>query len=216
MKQLSIEEIVAAAVKAATDAAVSGIDEKIKAAVQLGVVIGATSGAEAGAAAAIRAAERERQQYRKELYDKRYHNTKLLLKHYRALNEHYKHAVFDTNSAEVEDPSFSEIMHAMNSTIADDTLYIESIKQSTVRTKIIMAHVNRMLEIYRTMCYDSGKQEDERRWKAVYRTYISAGQANAEEIAADLGINKRTVYKYIDTSVSDLTVLFFGIGGLEI
>ena len=211
---LSVEEIIKQAVKATADSLTIDIDSKIEAAVQLGITIGAQAGAQVGARAAMRAAEAERQQYRKEFYDKRYHNTKLLLKHYRALNEHYKHAVFDTSTAEEEDPSFAAIMHAMNSTIADDLLYIESIKQSVTRTKIIMAHVNTMLDIYKTMCLTSGKEESERHWRVIDSYYISDNRKSAEEIADAEHINKRTVYKDIDSSIGDLTALFFGVAGI--
>ncbi len=210
-----LAEIISITVEKAMNLAFSDIEEKIHTAVQLGASIGATTGAEAGAQAALRAAERERNKYSKQLYDARYHNTKLLLKHYRALNAHYKHAVFNMNTAEAEDKSFGEIMAIMNSTIADETLYIESIKQSVVRTKIIMAHVNRMLEIYEGICNAKGKADDLRHWCVLYDLYISDTAMTAEEIAEREKIDKRTVYKDINAAATELTMLLFGVAGLE-
>lgn len=210
-----LAEIISTTVEQAMNLALTDIEEKIHTAVQLGASIGAKTGAEAGAQAAMRAAERERKKYSKQLYDARYHNTKLLLKHYRALDAHYKHAVFNMNTAEAEDKSFSEIMAIMNSTIADETLYIESIKQSVVRTKIIMVHVNRMLEIYEGICNATGKDTDTRRWRVLYDLYIRGVAISAEDIALREGIDKRTVYKDINSAANDLTMLFFGVDGLN-
>lgn len=210
-----LENILSEAVSKAVNLAFDNIEEKIHEAIQLGASIGAASGAEAGAAAAMRAAEKERNKYRKQIYDARFHNTKLLLKNYRALNAHYKHAVFDMNTAGMDSKTFSEIMAAMNSTIADETLYIESIKQSVVRTKIIMTHVNRMLEVYKILCEKSGRWEDSRHWRVLEKLYLCEQPMSADEISAEENIDKRTVYKDIDAAATDLTALFFGVSALE-
>ena len=215
MKREELDDILGAVVSKAIEAAMSGVEGKIQAAIHLGASIGATAGAEAGAQAAIRAAERERHRYRQAMYDARYHNTKLLLKNYRALNAHYKHAVFDMQTGEAENASFAEIMAAMNSTIADEALYIESIKESVVRTKIIMTHVNRMIEVYKELCEHSERTEDKRHWRVLYTMYITDEPLSAEEIAAQESIDKRTVYKDIDAAATDLTTLFFGVGALN-
>ena len=207
--------LINAAVAAAVEACMRGIDEKIKEAVNLGVTIGAAAGAEIGAKAAVRAVERERKAYKKVQYDRRFHNTKLLLRHYRTLNEHYKNAIFDTETAREESDDFVEIMELMNGTLGDEELYVESIKQSVLRTKVIMAHVNKMLEIYEGICERSTRSDDARHWRVLRAIYLADEATPAMEVAAQENIDKRTVYKDIDAAVQDLTVLFFGIGGLE-
>lgn len=207
--------LIEAAVTAAVEACMRGIDEKIQEAVNLGVTIGAAAGAEVGAAAAVKAVERERKKFKDIQRDKRLHNTKLLLRHYRTLNQHYHNAVFDVQSAEEADEDFADIMQAMNSTIADEQLYVESIKQSCVRTKVIMAHVNRMLDIYKVMCRESSRPEDKRHWRILYAMYISEKGTTAGALAEKEHIDKRTVYKDIDICITDLTTLLFGIGGIE-
>ena len=213
--EFDIKGIISAAVTAAHEACMAGIDEKIQEAVNLGVTIGAAAGAEVGAAAAIRAVERERARQRKRQYDKRFHNTKLLLRHYRTLNEHYRNAVFDVQSAEDSDEDFAEIMQAMNSTITDEELYVESIKQSVIRTKVIMAHVNKMLDIYKIMCERSHRIDDKRHWRVLEALYINDTGTTAGALAEREHIDKRTVYKDIDVCIADLTTLLFGIGGIE-
>lgn len=210
-----IQRIISAAIAAACESCMKGIDEKIQEAVNLGATIGAAAGAEVGAAAAVRAVERERKRIKSIQYDKRFHNTKLLLRHYRTLNEHYKNAVFDVHSAQASDEDFAEIMQAMNSNISDEDLYVESIKQSVVRTKVIMAHVNKMLEIYKIMCDKSNRASDKRHWRVLEGLYLDDAGSTAGALAEKEHIDKRTIYKDIDVCIADLTVLFFGIEGIE-
>ena len=215
MSKNETEKLINAAVETAVAACLQGIDEKINAAIDLGVAIGAATGAEIGAKAAVRAVERERKNFRKKQHDMRFHNTKLLLRHYRTLNEHYKNAIFDSDTAKEESKEFSEIMELMNGTLVDEDVYIESIKQSAMRTKVIMAHVNKMLEIYENICQRSARRDDGRHWRVVKAIYLDDVATTATEVAAAENIDKRTVYKDIDVAVADLTVLFFGIGGIE-
>lgn len=218
-----MQAYIEAAVEAAYAAGIQGVEKKVQEAVNLGIAIGvqigaeicAKAGAEAGAAAAVKAIEKERKKAKKQQYDWRYRNTKLLLRHYRALNDHYKHAIFDKERAAEEYESFTDIMEAMNVNISDEALYIESIKRSCARTKIIMSHVNKMLECYEIMCSKSRRKSDARRWRIIDGIYISDIAMTAEELAKQEGVDKRTVYRDVDLCISDLTVLFFGIEGIE-
>lgn len=222
MEKDDIKEIIEAAVYAAYDAGIKGMDEKLQEAINLGVTIGtkigieigAVKGAEAGAAAAVKAVEKERKKIKKQQYDSRLYNTKLLLRHYRTLNEHYHNAVYDADRAE-GDETFAEIMQNLNVSAESEEVYIESIKQSCVRTKVIMAHVNKMLGIYKIMCMQSARAEDARHWRALEAVYISKQAATVAEVAMQENINKRTVYKDIDICIADLTALFFGIDGVK-
>lgn len=214
-KKDETQALIEAAISAAVEASMRGIDEKLQEAINLGVTIGAAAGAEIGATAAVKAVERERKKFKKQQHDRRFHNTKLLLRHYRTLNEHYKHAVFDIGAAENADEDFADIMQAMSSSISDEDLYVESIKQSCLRTKIIMAHVNKMLDIYKIMCEQSDRRDDARHWRVLEAIYISEEASTAGAVAQQEHIDKRTVYKDIDACVNDLTTLLFGIGGVE-
>ena len=215
MNNADIEKMVQAAVNVALESKLNSVEEKIQAATNLGATVGAKVGAEVGAAAAIRAMEQEQENFRKKKLDRKLHNTKLLLKNYRALQAHYENAVFDVNSAEEKSEEFSDIMNRMNGSAYDDVLYIESIKQSYLRTKIIMAHVKKMLDIYEAACKKDGKPESERRWRVLCKLYLNPQAEDVEAIASSEGIVERTVYKDIDVCVGDLSTLFFGIGALE-
>lgn len=206
--------LIEAAVTAAVEASMRGLDEKLQAAVNLGVTIGAAAGAEVGAKAAVKAVERERRAYRKKQYDWKYQNTKLLLRNYRRLNAYYDNAIFSIEDATEADVSFEDIMRSMGRP-ADEEIFVESIQKNYLATRIIMTHVNKMLECYEVMCERSNRQDDKRHWRVLEGLYLSENYTTAEQIAKQEHIDKRTVYKDIDVCAADLTALFFGVGGIE-
>lgn len=213
-KQEEVKALIEAAVTAAVEASMRGMDEKLQAAVNLGVTVGAAAGAEVGAKAAVKAVERERKAYRKRQYDWKYQNTKLLLRNYRRLNAYYQNAIFSIEDAEEADESFEDIMRSMGRP-ADEEIFVESIQKNYLATRIIMTHVNKMLECYQIMCERSNRQDDKRHWRVLEEMYLSENYTTAEQIARQEHIDKRTVYKDIDVCAADLTALFFGVGGIE-
>lgn len=210
-----LTQIIQTAVLAAFEVANRNIDEKLAEAVNLGTKIGASVGAEIGAMSAVKAVEREKKKFREQQYDRRYHNTKLLLRNYRHLNEHFKNAVFDTEEAAECDETFIDIMEIMSNKGYDEEVYEKSILESSIRTKIIMTHVNRMLEIYGIMCERSDREDDKRHYRILKAMYIDDPPAPAYIIAERENVDKRTVYRDIDTAVENLTLLLFGISGID-
>lgn len=213
--ELELQNIIQTVVTAAFEVANQNIDEKLQKAVELGTKIGAAVGAEVGAKAAVKAVEREKKRVREKLYDRRYHNTKLLLQNYRHLNEHFKNAIFEIEQAEEYDETFYDIMECMNSRGYDDDIYVEGIKKSTIRTKIIMTHVNRMLDIYAVMCERSNREEDKRHYRILKALYLDDVPISAQAVAQQENIDKRTVYRDIDAATSCLTSLLYGADGLD-
>ena len=213
-KQEEVKALIEAAVTAAVEASMRGMDEKLQAAVNLGVTVGAAAGAEVGAKAAVKAVERERKAYRKRQYDWKYQNTKLLLRNYRRLNAYYQNAIFSIEDAEEADESFEDIMRSMGRP-ADEEIFVESIQKNYLATRIIMTHVNKMLDCYQIMCERSNRQDDKRHWRVLEEMYLSENYTTAEQIARQEHIDKRTVYKDIDVCAAALTALFFGVGGIE-
>ena len=206
--------LIEASVTAAIEASMRELDEKLQAAVNLGVTIGAAAGADVGAKAAVKAVEWERKAYRKKQYDWKYQNTKLLLRNYRRLNAYYENAIFSIEDAEEADESFEDIMRNMGRP-ADEEIFVESIQKNYLATRIIMTHVNKMLDCYEIMCERSNRQDDKRHWRVLEGLYLSENYTTAEQIAKQEHIDKRTVYKDIDVCAADLTALFFGVGGIE-
>lgn len=212
--EAELQALISAAINAAVETSMQNIDNKLQVAINLGVKIGAAAGAEIGAKAAVRAIRQERKTWKQKSYDWKYHNTKLLLRNYRRLDEYYRNAVFDTSKMQEEDVNFEELMknlgHAPN-----EEMFVESIKRNYLITKIIMTHVNKMLDCYKIMCERSSRMEDKRHWRILQGLYISDDYTTAEQIAKQENIDKRTVYKDIDVCATDLTALLFGIAGIE-
>lgn len=172
-------------------------------------------GAEYGAKAAIKAVERERAKIQQQQYDWKYHNTKLLIRNYRRLNEYFNNAVFELEEAEEIDDGFEEIMRLMQNRNTTEDIFVDSIKRNYLYTRIIMTHVNKMLDVYRIMCERSQRADDARHWRVLESLYLAADYTTAEKIAQAEHIDKRTVYKDIDVCISDLTALMFGVSGIE-
>ena len=213
-KEKTVEQMIQEAVDAAAKGILEGVELKIQAAFELGASIGAAKGAEIGAQAAIEAVENEKRRYRRMRYDRQLRNTKLLLQHYRSLNSHYANAVWEEDDSEDED-SFCDMMELMNSRSYDDEEFVDSIKQSSKKTRIIMRHVNKMLKEYETMCAESSRPDDLRHWRVIKALYLSPTRTAALDVAEAERIDKRTVYKDVDAAVEDLTMLLFGIEGIE-
>lgn len=210
-----IDRRVEDAVRQAIDVGITDIEQKIQAAIEVGVQIGAAAAAEAAATAAAKVAERERKRLQRQQADKRYHDTKLLIRKYRQLNEYYQNAVFDAYGAEETDEDFEEIMRSFGVNFKDKNITADSIKRNYLVTRVVMAHVNRMLDVFQTMCERSNRPSDKRRWKILHSLYIAETPITAEELAQQENISKRAVYDIVDRCVPDLTILFFGISGLD-
>ena len=178
---------------------------------------------EKGVAAGVKAAtdriEEERKKERKGRCDRRLHNTRLLLKNYRVLKHHALDAVHTGARAnEVISENAVDILddlESMGFRKVDDRLYIESIKRSQQRTRIIIEHIDEMLRYWRIDCEQSGREEALRRYRIVVDTYISDDQMTAEELAQREHIEKRTVYKDIKAAMRPLSALIFGIDGIK-
>ena len=178
---------------------------------------------EKGVAAGVKAAtdriEEERKKERKGRYDRRLHNTRLLLKNHRVLEHHALDAVHTGARAnEVISENAVDILddlESMGFRKVDDRLYIESIKRSQQRTRIIIEHIDEMLRYWRIDCEQSGREEALRRYRIVVDTYISDDQMTAEELAQREHIEKRTVYKDIKAAMRPLSALIFGIDGIK-
>lgn len=220
--ELDIQKIIEAAVTAAHEAGTKGMDEKIQTAIDLalplgikiGAEIGSKIGAEMGASAAIEVVEMAQEKYKKKQYDWKYHNTKLLLRNYRRIKKYYDNAIFNSEDAEEADESFEEIMKDVSGA-ASEKIFVESIQKNYITTKIIMTHVDKMLECYEIMCKRSSRKDDARHWRVLEGLYIAGDHTTAEKIAKREHIDKRTVYRDVDTCVSDLTALLFGVSGIE-
>lgn len=175
----------------------------------------ARRGAEAGVSAFMATAEKQ-----KAARDKRMLNaTKVLLKKYRDFKTMADKALVDADSAEEEsdDVSLKEAIESLMQFGVDKReLDIVSNQKRVYRTRVLMAHVDVMLEAYRIRCARALNQEEQRRYRVIYALYISEQPMAAADVAEEEHIGMTTVYDTVNKAINDLSILIFGVDGIKL
>lgn len=147
--------------------------------------------------------------------DRRLHNTKLLFKNYDLLKEHCKNAIYDKNSMIADDYkeencSAIDILDSIDD--LDSTVYINAIQRSVSRTKIILAHIDRMIEVYKLLCENSSMPEEKRRWRIFWAYNFE--KHTIKDITNAENIDRSTYYRDVAATMKTISALIFGIEGL--
>lgn len=140
-------------------------------------------------------------------------NVKILLRNYRDILEHVEEAVVEAVQV-THDLSLQELLALMGS--SREKVSAETIKLNIANAKLLLNHVEKMIDVYRIICEKSKKCEEKRRFRVVYQMYFSSDKKTVEEIATAENIDISTVYKDINAASERLSVLFFGIDGLQL
>lgn len=152
-------------------------------------------------------------QYRK---TKKLRNTRILLKNYWLFKTHCEKSICRFSQT-VDSSKAIEILDIIDR--YDDKAFVSSIKQSIVRTNIILAHVDEMLKLYKVYCDMSDKPEDQRRYRALYAFYFERGEqkkyVSLAEIAEREAVDERTAQRDIRDACYKLGSLIFGIDSLD-
>ena len=143
------------------------------------------------------------------------HNADLLLRNYRMLKENLVNAVDDIQRFESELEA-DEILSMMMNKDTDESIAIQSIKRSKVRTAIIVKHIDTMLDIYQAYCQKSPDGMDMRRYEAIMDRYIREEEYTVTEIANRFFVSEKTIYRDISIGKTQLAALIFGVDGLNI
>lgn len=152
-------------------------------------------------------------------YDKRLRNTKLLLKNYREFCEHCEKAVYSTENAvkkEIKEGNNTVELFEELYNLQDDALIVTSILKSKERTKIILEHIKLCLEFYEHKAAKTKNLEMQRRYDVIKRLYINEETESYEEISEILHISTKTVDRDRRKATQELSVLLFGIDGLDL
>lgn len=166
-----------------------------------------------GAKEGVKVFEQERKKEYSKRSDKRLRNTKLLLRNYHMLREHAENSVFGRTQME---ESALDILESMMS-IYNDTLIIESIKNSATRTAIIVSHIDTMFDLYYSYCDRSTNRDiDMRRYEVIWDMYMAEEPLPVKEIAKKHHMSKENVYSDIKVAIERLTALIFGVDGLNV
>ena len=96
--------------------------------------------AKAGADAAMEHFRAEKLKEKRNRKDRRLHNTKLLIRHYRTFKEYVNNAVFERE--ESNEDALGAIEELMWEPRVTADMVVESIKRSAARTQIIINHID--------------------------------------------------------------------------
>jgi hypothetical protein len=150
----------------------------------------------------------------KSRHDKRLRNTRLLMKNYRLLKDHCENAVFDKKELmEIQGVNVVDLLDSLDCYERED--FIESIKNSVSRTQVIIAHIDKMMGVYRILCEQSSKPEEQRRHRIIKYSYIDDPEVPPAEICKLEGIDQSTYYRDKRASFESLGALIFGVDGLS-
>lgn len=164
----------------------------------------------AGANAGIDKYESELKNRQKQYRNKRYHNTKLLLRNYRMLQINAENSVFGRSQMK---ESATDILDSMMN-IYNDEVIVESIKTSATRTAIIVGHIKTMIDMYQICCERSGNEIDRRRYDIIYGLYISDPKITRKDLMTKWNISSDTTYSDEKIAIERLSALIFGVDGL--
>lgn len=142
------------------------------------------------------------------LKDKRLHNTKLLLKKYRGLSDYATNAIYST--AQLCSDGTDEVLKIMGVDLGE-RYEVDSIRNSVIITRMIMEHIDAMLDTYKERCEKSSRQEVRRRWRELDSLYLSDEAKTVQEIADQEHVSVSMVYQDLDICCEDLSSLFFGL-----
>lgn len=149
-----------------------------------------------------------KKKYAADQHDKRLRNTKLLLRNYRNFVDYNENAIYETAQLCGDDDAKLLEMIGLDTS---ETRRVESIRSNVVRTRMIMEHIQEMLEVYKKRCGNSKKPEVNRRWRVLEALYLSEESKEPHEIAELEHISISQVYQDVNNATEDLSKLFFGL-----
>lgn len=163
--------------------------------------------AEKGVSKYIRALEgRQRRES-----DRMLHNTKLLLENYTKFKAYIAKAVQSLSDVEGigEAVQNEDILRIFG--LRDEDTRIQSVQRSVATMTLLMAHVDRMLTVYKEDCEGSTSAAVRRRWDVIERMYLREKKMTSGQIAAEFHLDPRGVREDARLAREDLKALLFGI-----
>lgn len=136
--------------------------------------------------------------------DKYFRNVKKLLKNYRKLKAY-------SGSMQNLINRFESLQEAFGFGEVEFPVSLSKHKNKTV---IFMEYVDSNLEVYRKLC-ENGTKDEQQRWEILFDMYLSEQKYTADEITEKYFLTKSKPYKEVNKACRTLVILFFGIDGLE-
>ena len=142
--------------------------------------------------------------------------TKKLLENYTKLKDYAEQAVVTLEQAEEVDETLvnMDVLTKFKLFEEDKTLHRQLRGVNAV--KFIMAHVDRMLEVYKSNCLNSSQEVMHRRWFVIEYMYLEREDCKktTKEIAEIYQTDISNIQKDAKEARNDLTTLFFGLDAM--
>lgn len=134
--------------------------------------------------------------------------TRDILKHYRSFKICAEESISTMKEAkDTLDRMLNDIILLKSETT------VQSIYRTKERTLIMIAHIDNVINIYRTICQQSDNPRDIERFEEVYSLYLCSDRKpkTVVQLAHELHKDKSTIYDDITKVCEDLAPLIFGI-----
>ena len=152
--------------------------------------------------AAIKALEEFKKEEKKERKKRVYMNTELLMKNYNKINAQVK---FGISEAEQMQQKQSEAIEE-ELDVDDGAMFIKSIRQSKVRSMIMIAHVDQALESLEKEQKRLGEQQ---KYAAFEDFYLK--EKKQEELIKKYHASDRTLRRWNREMLNKMSVFLFGV-----
>lgn len=142
--------------------------------------------------------------------------TKKLLENYTKLKDYADQAVVTLEQAEQVDETLMNMDVMTKFHIFDDDKTLHRQYRGVNAVKFIMAHVDRMLGVYKENCLKSPQEPVKRRWFVIYFMYLDRENAkkSTKEIAELYQTDISNIQKDAKEARNELTTLFFGLDAM--
>lgn len=142
--------------------------------------------------------------------------TKKLLENYTKLKDYAEQAVVTLEQAEEVDETLVNMDVLMKFKLFEDDKTLHRQLRGVNAVKFIMAHVDRMLEVYKSNCLNSSQEVMHRRWFVIEYMYLEREdiKKTTKEIAEIYQTDISNIQKDAKEARNDLTTLFFGLDAM--
>lgn len=141
--------------------------------------------------------------------------TKKLLENYTLLKDYAERAVCTLDEAQEVDPSIENMDVLTKFHIFDDDRTLHRQLRGINAVKFMLAHVDRMLAVYKDNCLNSASEVMHRRWFVIDMMYLDREhKRTTKEIAEMYQMELSAIQKDAKEARNDLTILFFGLDAM--
>ena len=131
------------------------------------------------------------------------HNAKLLMTNYNTLKLNVEEGISEINQID-----YSELEDIYDT---DDVMYIESIRRSKIRSLIMIAHIEKCLELLKR---DLEKKDELDKYKVFIEILVE--QKTHEDVAEHNNLSVPTTYRWVNELLRKIGVYLFGVDSLAI